>query len=313
MSPDRDSIGRKAIEAFEVTNRRGIQPARETIGRFAANARIQASRVPISREDLGRTAANALWEVTRFTVRHEIIDPEDHFGDARIHLKDGSLLVIVNHFDRLDTTVIGHVIEQNLTPLDRVAGVASLRYLDPNRSRLISRTIDNVSQARGFSVIPIIQDKQEEIDYYTGNPTATDGKTPRRFNREAMIEAVEVLGEAGNVLMMAPEGMRSPKGKLLKAHEGLDSIMRMSRRTALILPIAIVPPDTRRIVPPYTKVKVVPGELFSLEDVQQEYDAERITLGEKPELSVTDRMMVRLARLLPRKNQGYYRPFIAQT
>ncbi|MBI2621262.1 MAG: 1-acyl-sn-glycerol-3-phosphate acyltransferase [Candidatus Levybacteria bacterium] len=278
---------------------------KEAIGRIAA-------RIP-KREVIGRTASRAAWELTRFTVRHEIDDPQDYFGDAKDHLADGggSLIIIVNHFDRLDTTIIGHVIEQNLTTLDRVGGVASLKYIDPARNKLISLVIDHVRQAKGFSIIPVIQDIPEELEHYTKNPEAIAGKSPRRFNLEAMKDAIEWLRKPGSVLMIAPEGTRSPNRKLLKAHEGLDSIMRMSRRNALMFPIALVPPDTRRIVPPYTKVRVIPGQLFSLEDVLQEQEKEAKAPGrEKLVPTLTDRMMLRLARLLPPKNQGYYRPFI---
>ncbi len=285
MSPDRKEYGTKAAKALTTTR----------------------SRIP-SRDQIG---TSALWELTRYTLRHEIVDPNGHFDDAKEHLRGGgSLLVIVNHFDRLDTTILGHAIEDNLTPLESVAGVTSLRYLDPKRSRLISRVIDNVRRVKGFSTIPVIQDKEEELEYYSENPEALNGKSPRRFNLEAMKDAIEFLQTPGNVLMMAPEGTRSPDRKLLKGHEGLDSIMKMARRTALVLPVAITPPDTRRIVPPYTKVKVVPGELFSLEDVLIEHEEERKNSSIRRDLTVTDRMMLRLAKLLPPKNQGYYRRFI---
>ncbi len=287
MSPDRETFRRKAAERF--------QPARNAIG-----------RIPTNRDEAKTTAANAFWEFTRLTVRHEVFDPNGNFEAAATHLKTGSLLVIVNHFDRLDTTVAGHVMEDHLPPLERVHGVTALRYLDPDRSALISKTIDTVRGAKGFSIIPVVQDKPEEIEYYAQNTKATKGKEPERFNRHAMIDAIRVLGQDGSILMMAPEGTRSPKGRLLRGHEGLDSILRMSRRKALVLPLAIVPPDTRRIVPPYTKVQVIPGELFSLEDIQQEAEA-----NPNPNLTLTDRMMMRLAELLPQRNWGYYGRFIS--
>ena len=298
----KEEIGRQAAEAFE-TARGGIRPAKDAL-----------RRVPHpTREGLGHVVANTLWELTRVTVRHEIDDPSDYFGDARTHLADsGSLVIISNHFDRLDTTIIGHVVEQNVTPLDRITGVTSLKYLDPNRSRVISRVINNVSQVKGFSVIPVIQGLQEELDYYSEHTEATEGRTPRRFNVDAMKEAAEILNKPGEVLMIDPEGTKSPKRKLIEAHEGLDSIMKLSRRRALILPIAIVPPDTRRIVPPYTKVVVRPGALFSLEDVQQEQEAIKLATGKRPELGLTGRMMLRLAQLLPPQNQGHYRQFVNQ-
>ncbi len=292
MSPDKDnSIRGRAAGALE-TARHGAQEARGA---------------------LGRGTVSALWEFTRVTVRHEIEDPNGYFEDARTHLADGgSLVIISNHFDRLDTTIIGHVVEQNVTSLDRVAGVTSLKYLDPNRSKVISRVIGNVSQVKGFSVIPVIQGQEEELNYYSEHREAIEGKTPRRFNLDAMRDAAELLNQPGGIVMIDPEGKRSPKRKLIEAYEGVDSIMKLSRRKALILPIAVVPPDTRRIVPPYTKVVVRPGALFSLEDVQQEYEAIKKATGKKPQLGLTGRMMLRLARLLPPQNQGYYRPFINQ-
>lgn len=286
MSPDREAYRRKAAEAF---------------------VRVR-SRIP-SREQL---TVGALWETTKLTLRHEIDDPDNHFGDARKHLADGgTLLIIVNHFDRLDTTVIGHVVEDNVSELDRVAGVTSLKYLDPTRSRLISRTINMAAHVKGFSTISVIQDTEEEKDYYEQNPDALKGKSKNRFLREAMMEAARFLNTPGSILMMAPEGTRSRNAKLLQAHEGLDSIMRLSRRNALILPIALIP-NVRRIVPVYGKVVVRPGELFSLEDVLQEHEREIKVTGEKPELSITDRMMLRLAQLLLPRNQGYYRRFLQQ-
>lgn len=60
----KEDIGRQAAGALDST-RRGIQPARDAIG---------------------RAAVTVIWEVGRKTLRYEIEDLKDHFSDARERL-----------------------------------------------------------------------------------------------------------------------------------------------------------------------------------------------------------------------------------
>jgi 1-acyl-sn-glycerol-3-phosphate acyltransferase len=119
-------------------------------------------------------------------------------------------------------------------------------------------------------------------------------------DRESIKIALEVL-HAGRVLLMAPEGTRSPDGQLQPGHDGVA--MLAARTGAAVVPFAVAgskPVWTNLKRLHRTRVAVHVGEPLMLTD-----------FGEKPSrpqlAQLTDRVMLRLAALLPAEQRGAYR------
>ncbi|OGH07744.1 MAG: hypothetical protein A2171_02505 [Candidatus Levybacteria bacterium RBG_13_35_9] len=249
------------------------------------------------KETAQKFAGDLLWQASKI-VRWEVVDPNGNLEKARRHLQNGALIVYINHFDMLDTTVIGHAVENHLSPLENVAGITGLKHFDPQRNRVEYALIDAGRKSRGFQVLTVVQDYDNY--YYLNHRHATSGKTPQTFNLDSTRRALRFLKKPGNIVMLAPEATRSRDGRLLKGHEGIATLLALSEEFAHALPIAMVPPDTLKIVPLFTSVKVAVGAPFSYNEVLLEK-------ARKPDISVTDLMMKRLAVLLPEKYRGFYR------
>lgn len=222
------------------------------------------------------------------------------------------MILYVNHFDKLDIAIYGNVIEQYLATLENVAGFAALNHYDPQRgetwrSRTFHRVeysmIDKASKLKGFGVIPVVQEKATEKEYYSLHREAIQGKTTLRFNWESVQEAKRYLTEEpGRILVVAPEGGREENRRLQRAHMGFLFVLASDNVFAESM--VIVPPNTRRLVPPYSKVKVIPGQPFDDAELTQYYEMLR---EKRPDITKLEIAMAELGRLLPERNQGHYR------
>lgn len=281
------------------------------------------------------TAVNAILGLGR-SVRYGIHDPNNYFQEAKEHLGSGtlenpsSLILVGNINGRTEAIVAADVVARNLATLDRVSTLTDVKFLDSKRNRVTSALIKRASEAKGFRVFPVIP--PNEMGYYSDreHADAISGKSPLRFTAEAMIEAVGVLKRPGEVLIISPEEPDSEDAKnpanqvrqLSRAYEGLDTILRHSSANALVLPVFVrrairAPREKRRFVPsvpppPYRKIIVTPGQLFSYEEVREEYEKIFKLSGGKPNITMNDLIMMRVAQLAPAQSQGPYRPFIAR-
>lgn len=119
-------------------------------------------------------------------------------------------------------------------------------------------------------------------------------------DRAALKKALEVLRN-GEVLLMAPEGTRSPDGQLQHGHDGLALIA--TRTHAPILPFAIAgaKPVSKNLTRlRRTRVRVNIGRPFTLEPSSPKPTREELSI-------LTDRVMLHLAELLPPDQRGVYR------
>ena len=111
--------------------------------------------------------------------------------------------------------------------------------------------------------------------------------------------------EAGNVVVVFPEGTRSASGAMQAARDGVA--MLALRSGARILPVGVV--DTYRFWPrgkvprPGRRVEMRVGQPFSLADVLPP-DLDR----RAAKAAATDVIMRRIAALLPARQQGVYGP-----
>jgi len=175
---------------------------------------------------------------------------------------DGSAIVIFNHIALIDPVVVLSVLPRNAVPLARhdVAGIPGWGSL-----------------AGLWGVIPV---RREEVD------------------RGALRKALAVL-EAGEVLLVAPEGKRH--SSLQRAKAGLAYLAQKSG--APIVPVAIegtVGYPTliigRHDLVPIT-IRV--GRPFQYKEMQGGWDRDRLR-------RMTDEAMYILAEMLPEERRGVY-------
>jgi len=115
---------------------------------------------------------------------------------------------------------------------------------------------------------------------------------------QAVRAAMEVIN-AGGIVLMSPEGTRSPTGALIRGQEGLAFLA--TRTKATIVPVGVIGtpqaiPQIRRFKRPTVDIRV--GEPFQL---KTEGKATRDKLQQ-----LTDDAMHRLAELLPEPMRGVY-------
>ncbi len=175
----------------------------------------------------------------------------------------GPAILAMNHISFLDPVLMVSLPERKVVAMAKAENMAH-----PILGRL----------SRAFDAFPV---RRGEVD------------------RRALRTAMEVL-QAGGLLLIAPEGTRSPTGQLQQGRDGLAFIATRAR--VPIVPVGIDGSDRfkvniRRLR--RTPVRVVFGEPFSLET---EGRADRAALAR-----MTDEVMRHIARLLPPERRGVYR------
>ena len=247
-------------------------------------------------KEKGNLLGRAAWIESR-AYRYHIEDPDGNFDKAKIHLQSGgSLIAYINHMSSIDTMILGHVIEDRITSLQNVTGFAAARHMDPSRGlhrRIEIAAIEKGKQELGFNYIVVVQ--PNEMDRY---PDASER------NRKAIKQALEILERPGQILGIAPEGTRSKTGNLLKAEtRGIELLFKRGGNRVLAMPVAIEPAafaqPIPKLLPLLTDTRVSAGNPFSYKALMEEHAAH-------PDITPTDLMMIRLARLLPPGNRGAY-------
>jgi 1-acyl-sn-glycerol-3-phosphate acyltransferase len=176
--------------------------------------------------------------------------------------RKGSAIVIFNHIAFIDPIVVLSVLPRNLVPLARhdVFGIPGWGIFP-----------------RIWDVIPV---RREEVD------------------RDALKKALAVL-EAGEVLLVAPEGTRHPS--LQRAKAGLAYLALKSG--APIVPVAIEGTEgyPKLIVgkDDLTPVNIRVGKPFRYREMKGQRDRDRLR-------KMTDEAMYVLASMLPEERRGVY-------
>lgn len=285
----KEAIGRRAAEAFETT-RRGIQPARDAIG---------------------RSAANAFWEASRRGFRYET-DPNENLAEAKGMLESGDWDSGIVFYDSLGipgAAMIADLLGRELAPLNMIAGIAEFdHHIVQPRGNFPRRVVNRVEHAiQG----PIIQGVRQTkgFEFISGDyPEETERESSGGFKADVAQRAVDFLRIPGHVLVIP---IPTKDGLLVRANPRLYAIFRIRRRRTFGMAIGI-DSDTRRLVPPYSKARMIPGKPFSFEDIAQEFDSLRELSGRDLDSTMTAIMIRRLAVLLKRRRQGYYKELAGQ-
>ncbi|MBI4098355.1 MAG: hypothetical protein HY426_04950 [Candidatus Levybacteria bacterium] len=281
-----------------------MSPDRETFRRRAAEVLGGA------RDSIGKTAASAFWEASRRGFRYEIVDPNEHFQRAKDKLEGedwDSAIVVYDSLGVPGAAMIADAIERHLAPLNMVAAIAELEppMSHPGESmpskalhKAQRSLIKGVTGSKGFEFLPETLQKRGE-----------HSSDPQRFTADISQTAVDFLKTNGHVLVI-PQPTKN--GALKRANPRLYAIWRLSRRGTFLFPM-VIESDMRRLVPPYSKVRLIPGEPRSLEDYAQRLDAIQLT-GRDFDVTMTDLIMTDVAKLFTvSQRRGYYGKYIPES
>jgi 1-acyl-sn-glycerol-3-phosphate acyltransferase len=174
----------------------------------------------------------------------------------------GGVILIINHVHAFDPFVVLPWFGRDVTPM------AKVESFENPWTRLMVEPYGSIPVHRG------------ELDL------------------QAVRAAMEVIN-AGGIVLMSPEGTRSPTGALIRGQEGLAFLA--TRTKATIVPVGVI--GTPHVVPQVFRLKrptvdIVVGEPFQL---KTEGKASREKLQQ-----LTDDAMRRLAELLPEPMRGVY-------
>lgn len=187
---------------------------------------------------------------------------------AENYPRSGSLIIAANHLGRLDVPLVYYF-------LDR-----------PDVILLIAEKYQKIPLARWF------------VD-------RLDGIWVDRFNADfrAMRKALARL-QAGGVLVLSPEGTRSPTEKLLEAKPGAGYLA--AKAGVPVLPVAVTGTEDRVVLDrlshfrrPTIQIRV--GEPFRLPAYNPKAPNRDEVLKQ-----YTDEIMCRIAALLPSQYRGFY-------
>lgn len=175
----------------------------------------------------------------------------------------GPLILMINHIDALDPFIVVGIFPRPVTPMSKIE-VFDLPLIG--------------ILAHAYGAFPI---RRGQVD------------------KRALRHAFRVLGDGG-VLLMAPEGTRSPTHSLQRGKEGMALIA--VRTNALIIPVAIT--GTEHAGSYWRRLRRAPIRIVIGEPFQLDAGGEQVR---RPLLrSMTDEAMYQLAAILPPAYRGVY-------
>lgn len=179
---------------------------------------------------------------------------------------EGAALVVSNHLGRLDVALVYH-------------------YLDRQ------------------DVLVLVAEKYQKVAWIRWFVKALGAVFVDRFNADlnTMRIALNHL-KAGKVLVLAPEGTRSPTGALIEGRSGASYLA--ARSGVWVVPIAIYGSEDKAVVQAFRHLRrahitATVGKPFKFAPLPAENREETLQ-------AYTDEMMCQIAILLPEKYRGVY-------
>ena len=222
------------------------------------------------------------------------VKPEDKENLAllRDHLRRHSAVVYFNHLFLGDGPLVITLLLDTLGDSIRViSAVESRKHYDFSRDP-VNASILRLAHPLGIRLFPVVQHYDRDAYSYAERI---------RWLRKLVKGAREILGQPGGIVVIAPEGTRSPDGALQKAQSGIAHLDRYGN-SVCFFPVALIPKDNfERGVSFGTIFELKTGRPFLAREI----------LPEIPEgLSLADGMMLKLAKLLPEEMRGFYAPYL---
>ena len=235
----------------------------------------------------------ALGAAARCLYRYKI-SPQDreNISLLRNHLRHHSAVVYFNHLFLGDgPLVIAFLLDALGDSIRVISAVESRKHYDFRRDPL-NASILRLAQALGIRLFPVVQ--------HYDRASYSFAERIRRL-RKLVKGARKILRQPGGIIITAPEGTRSPDGKLQKAQSGIAHLDRYGD-LVYFLPVALMPKGK------FSR-GISPGSAFELRTTPPFLTEELLPQIPKG-LSLADGMMLRLARLLPPAMRGVYAPFL---
>jgi len=238
---------------------------------------------------LGKALGAAASRLYGYQVRPE---DKENLALLRDHLRRHSAGVYFNHLFLGDGPLVITLLLDILGDSIRaISAVESRKHYDFSRDP-VNASILRLAHPLGIRLFPVVQHYDRDAYSYAER---------MRGLRNLVKGAREILGQPGGIVVIAPEGTRSPDGALQKAQSGIAHLDRYGN-SVCFFPVALIPKDN-------FKRGVSFGSIFELK-TGRPFLAREI-LPEIPEgLSLADGMMLRLARLLPEGMRGFYAPYL---
>lgn len=240
-------------------------------------------REPVS--PITRAFGEIVWRIGEWRANF-IVEGEENFAPVNEHLKEGSLVIPINHRSMLEPAGVIKLIEDYLPEATVCLFPASYKHLDPKRSPLEGRIAKGIAHVKNFKLLPVVQHYDR-------------GSYPKDFifglDKKFAKEARQVLQTPGGIFVIAPEGTRNPTG-LQEAQSGVERLFRWSEK-ALFQPIGFIETSESNLL--LSKpMKAVVGPAYSPEAISE--------FAQSKNLEVKDALMVLLAQLLPQEYRGVY-------
>jgi 1-acyl-sn-glycerol-3-phosphate acyltransferase len=208
------------------------------------------------------------YRIARFIVRLilRLVARLDLQGDENIAGLDGAALVVSNHLGRLDVALVYY-------------------YLDRQ------------------DILVLVAEKYQKVAWIRWFVKALGAVFVDRFNADlnTMRIALNHLKQ-GKVLVLAPEGTRSPTGALIEARAGASYLA--ARAGVWVVPIALFGSEDNAVVTALrhfrrAHITARVGEPFKFPPLQGDNREETLQ-------AYTDEMMCQIAAMLPEQYRGFY-------
>ncbi|MEM5799531.1 MAG: 1-acyl-sn-glycerol-3-phosphate acyltransferase [Candidatus Aenigmatarchaeota archaeon] len=159
------------------------------------------------------------------------ISPENekNLNSVKDVVTHSSLIVYFNHISLDDPVIVLYLLVKYCgDKINDIYAPESRKHFEFTRSPLNAIFL-RFGSLLGFKLYPVVQ-HYDKINYSKGEQQ----KLLSRFYRDTK----KGLSEIGNVLLIAPEGTRSPNGKLQQAQKGIEKISQSIENT-YFLPIGL--------------------------------------------------------------------------
>lgn len=207
-------------------------------------------------------------------------------------LKRYSAVVYFNHLFLGDGPLVITLLLDHLGDSIRViSAVESRKHYDFRRDP-VNASILRLAHPLGIRLFPVVQHYDRDAYSYAERI---------RGLRKLIRGAKEILSQPGGIIIIAPEGTRSPDGALQKAQSGIAHLDRYGN-SVYFFPVALIPKDR-------FERGVSLGSTFEFRTARP-FLAQEILPTIPERLSLADGMMLRLARLLPEEMRGVYASYL---
>lgn len=216
----------------------------------------------------------------------------------RDRLSRTSVVVYFNHFTRDDPFLAGALAVRRLSGslTGMTVPIGARHFREYGAKSLIHSVVIHHTHLLGIELCPVPQPY-----YINRNDYNFSASELTSMQRNFIKSAKRVLGNQGGLLLIAPEGTRSPDGGLLEAQPGIEHFNRYGS-SVHFSPWAVVPTGPYDREEGLGPVEVRIGAPMTKDEIEARWRED----GKPNVVGFTDKLMVGLAELLPFEMRGVY-------